>query len=168
MGVAKSKHHERPRELRRRVFLTARLRIDADWSDTAILNVSSRGLMIQSARPATPGTMIEVRRGDHVIVARVMWRDGRRLGLQADERLSVEEILSAGAARGLQLVASNGSRIERRRHRRDDHERSRMRGRNFEFVATIGVGAMFAVCAWGMAHQAFARPLATIEAALAG
>ena len=47
MGLAKRKLRERPRELRRRVILPARLRTGADWSDTCMLNISSRGLLIQ-------------------------------------------------------------------------------------------------------------------------
>ena len=168
MGLAKRKLRERPRELRRRVILPARLRTGADWSDTCILNISSRGLLIQSARPAQPGSEIEVRRGDYTIVARVMWRDGSRLGLQSDERVPVEEIMSASSAGTLQLVAADGNLVERRRRPRRDNERSRERGRMVEFAALVATATILAGCAWGMTHKALEAPFAKVEAALIG
>ena len=166
MGVASKKDSQRPRELRRRVILPARLRTGVDWSDTCILNISSRGLLIQSARPALPGSLVELRRGEHVILARVMWRDGSRLGLRSDDCVPVEEIMSVGAAECLRLVASEGSLIERRRAPRLDPHQARSQGRAVEFAATIVAAIIFAGGTWAMAHQALARPLATVQAAL--
>jgi hypothetical protein len=167
MGVAYRKRIERPRELRRRVVLPARLCAGADWSDTCILNVSSRGLMIHSSRPAFPGSVVELRRGEHVIVARVMWRDGARLGLQAEERVPVEEILSLSNTKSLQLAALGGALIERRKEPRLDPDGARSDGRWMEFLATIAAAAIFAGCAWSIAHQALAKPLAAAQVALA-
>src|SRR5215218_5584495 len=87
---------QRPRELRRRVVLPARLRTGAQWSDTCILNISSRGLMIHSGREAPRGSLVELRRGEHVIIARVAWRDGARVGLCSEDRVPIEEIMSVG------------------------------------------------------------------------
>src|SRR4029078_12325215 len=98
---------QRPRELRRRVVLPARMRMDSSWCDACILNISSRGLMIHVARGAPSGDTVELRRGDHVIVARVVWRDGSRAGLHSDDRLPVEQILSLSQAPALQLTAAD-------------------------------------------------------------
>ena len=95
-----------------------------------------------------------------------MWRDGSRLGLQSDNRVPVEEILSLGCSKSLQLVASEGALIERRKTPRVDADRSREQGRAFEFAAVIAATVVFASCAWGIAHQALARPLAAVQAAL--
>ena len=89
---------QRPREVRRRVVLPARLLTGVQWSDTCILNISSRGLMIHSGRVAPKGSVVELHRGDHVIVARVVWRDGARVGLQSTDRVPVEEIMSGEGA----------------------------------------------------------------------
>ena len=167
MRAANIKSDHRSRELRRRVVLPARIRTGAQWSDTCILNISSRGLLIHSAR-AVEGSMVELRRGEHVIVARVMWRDGARVGLRSDERLPVEEILSLSGSKALRLVASDGTRIERRRRPRPKSYDARLRGRAWEFlgVATIVLG--LALSSWIMVETAFAKPLALIGAALAG
>ncbi|HET7605530.1 MAG TPA: PilZ domain-containing protein [Sphingomicrobium sp.] len=154
---------QKPRELRRRVVIPARLRHGASWSDTCILNVSSRGLMIHSGRPIVEGTQVEVRRGDHVIVARVMWRDGGRAGLHAEERVPVEEIMTLGQSPSLQLTAGLGER--RKRPRPED--RRRLRGRAIEFAGVVTIAASLAGGALHMVEAAFARPLALVSAALA-
>ena len=158
----------RSRELRRRVVLPARLRSGAQWSDTCILNISSRGMMIHSGQPASTGTIVELRRGEHVILARVMWRDGGRIGLQSKERLPVEEILSLSQSKALRLVASSGTLVERRKHPRRSGEDARLRGRAFEFAGVLTIVASLTIGAWAMAEQAFARPLAIVEGAING
>jgi hypothetical protein len=122
--------------------------------------------MIHTGRAAPKGTIVELRRGEHVILARVMWRDGARLGLQSDERLPVEQIISVSQSKALQLVAADGAHIERRKKQRPGLVDARIRGRVLEF---IGVGAMvlcLALSVWAMAQQAFAKPLAALGAAL--
>lgn len=168
MLAARINFKERPRELRRRVVLPARLRAGAQWSDACILNISSRGLMIQSGRAGPTGSRVELRRGKHVIVARVVWRDGARAGLASDERLPVEDIMSVSQSSALQLVASDGMFVERRTKSRQKSVDSRLRGRTFEFVGVGAIALLLALGVWGMAQQALAAPLAKVEAALVG
>lgn len=137
------------------------------WTDACILNISSRGLMIQATRAANEGSIIELYRGDHMIVARVVWRSGMKAGLQAEERVPVEEIMSLSAAPNLQLTAGARPAYERRRRPRT-HEQSRQRGRAFEFASVALIGASLATGAYAMVEEAFARPLALIELALGG
>jgi hypothetical protein len=124
--------------------------------------------MIQSGRAGPEGTKVELRRGDHVIIARVVWRDGARAGLATDDRLPVEEIMSVGQAGALQLVAFNGTIVERRRLPRQKAGDARLRGRAFEFLGVGAIAVVLSLGIWGMAEQAFAAPLARIEAALGG
>jgi hypothetical protein len=157
-----SRGAQKPRELRRRVMMPARLRHGASWSDACILNISSRGLMIHTGRPMSQGTMVEVRRGDHAIVARVMWRDGARAGLQSEERVPIEEIVTVGQSPALQLTAAS---VDRRTQPRAE-DRGRSRGRAIEFAGVLAIGACVAGAALTMVEVAFARPLAIISAAL--
>jgi len=153
---------QKPRELRRRVVVPARLRHGAAWTDACILNISTRGLMIHTGRQITKGTRVEVRRGNHVIIARVMWRDGGRAGLRAEDRVPVEEIVTLGQSPILQLTAGP---VERRKHPRIQ-ERSRLRGRAMEFGAVIAIGACLAVAGLNMVQAAFALPFEMVSAAL--
>lgn len=140
---------------------------DASWSDACILNISSRGLMIHSGRSVREGSTIEIRRGAHVIVAKVMWRDGSRAGLQADDRLPVDEILTLGQEPALQLTAGR-STAERRRQPRRIHDDSRIRARLFEFAGVAVLAGVFAATLFSVVQQALTRPLLAVETALGG
>jgi len=142
----------------------ARLRHGVSWSDACILNVSSRGLMIHTGRPVARGAQVELRRGDHVIVARVVWREGGRAGLRSDDRLPIEDIVTLGKSPALQLTAANGERRKRAR----PEDRSRMQGRVIEFAGTLIVAASLAGAGFTMVEAAFARPLAVVASALGG
>jgi hypothetical protein len=144
------------------VVVSARLRHGTSWTDACILNISSRGLMIHTGRPIARGHEVELRRGAHVIVARVVWRDGARAGLQAEQRVPVEEIMTLGKSPSLQLTAVSG---ERRRNPRIE-DRSRLRGRTIEFAGVVIIAVSLAGAGLTMVQQAFARPLAVVEAAL--
>jgi hypothetical protein len=146
--------------------MPARLRSGSGWTDACILNISSRGLLIHSARAGPLGSTVELRRGDYVIVARVMWRDGARSGLLSAERLPVEEILTLSHGLSLQLTANDGKSVDRRQERR--HDESRRRGRGLEFWGISVFGAALAVATFSMVQQALSRPMAMIQAALGG
>jgi len=163
MALIRSAQAEKPRELRRRVVLPARMRLGASWSDTCILNVSSHGLMIHTGREVARGTQVELRRGDHIILARVVWRDGGRAGLQSEERVPIEDIVTIGQSSALQLTAVSG---ERRKEARPG-DRSRIRGRAFEFAGVLVAGISLAGGLLAMVEKAFAGPLALVSAALA-
>lgn len=156
-----------PPELRRWVVLPARMLLGSSWSDACILNISARGLLIQSGRSTPQGSVVELRRGDHVIVARVVWRLGLRAGLRAEGALPVEEILTLGQSPSLQLTASMRRAAERRQRARTEDE-SRHRARAFEFVSVVVIAACFGAMAFSMVERALARPMAFVEAALAG
>ena len=162
MSARSSPKLEKPRELRRRVVVPARLRHGTSWSDACILNISSRGLMIHTGRPIVQGTEVELRRGDHVIVARVVWRAGARAGLRAEDKLPIEEIVTLGKSPALQLTAARG---ERRKHPRPE-EASRARARSIEFAGVVIVAASLAGAGFTMVQSAFARPLAAVTQAL--
>ena len=120
--------------------------------------------MIHTGRPIRCGREVELRRGEHMIVARVVWRDGARAGLRCDERVPVEEIVMLGHAPALQLTATNG---ERRRHPRPEVS-SRLRGRAIEFAGLLAIIAALAGAGVSMVGAAFARPLAAVALALGG
>ena len=148
-------------------MLTARMRTASGWSDACILNVSSRGLLVHSARIPDSGSLVELRHQDCAIVARVVWREGAKGGLRADGRVPVEEILSLGASASLTLSAPRDAFVERRRRPRT-HEASRIRGRLMEFAGAVAIGGVLATGGAAMVQNAFAKPIAIVEAALGG
>ena len=148
------------------MLVPARLRDGASWSDACILNVSSRGLLIHSMGAGETGATIELRHRDCSIVARVMWRDGARAGLRAEDRVPVEEIMLLGHAHNLTLTASAPPNVERRKTPR--HEESRDRARAIEFASALVIAAVLSAGTLAMLESALARPLAAISAVLGG
>ena len=156
----------KPREIRRNVLLTARMRAGASWSDACILNISTRGLMVHAESSLPRGSYVEVRKGPHVIVWRVMWSEDRKLGLATQDDLSVDNIIDPAASAALQLAAAAYPAAERRARSRS-HETSRQRGRAFEFVCVAVLAASLSTAAFAMVQQTLARPLAEVRSALA-
>lgn len=164
MSGGRPSRNQKPRELRRRVIVPARLRHGATWSDTCILNVSSRGLLIHTGRPIRGGNEVELRRGEHMILARVVWRDGARAGLRSLERVPVEEIVLLGHAPASEVP---GNTADRRRHPRPQQS-SRLRGRAMEFAGVVGIVACLAAAGVTMVDAALARPLTFVTSTLDG
>lgn len=138
------------------------MRTDAGWGDACILNISSRGLLVHSGHASDRGSVVEVKRGEHVIRARVVWRDGARVGLRADERLSVEQILSRCDCAELRLTASQPHRCCQ------THDRSCSQSRLLEYLAFVVVAACVGATAFALVGEALAKPLASVRSALGG
>jgi hypothetical protein len=143
------------------------MRMDSAWSDACILNISSRGLLIHTTRSTPQGSIVELRRGDHVIVARVIWREGTRAGLSAEERLPVEEILSLGQSAAFAVSAPDYQPDERRARPRT-HEESRLASRTMEFASVAVIAMCLAGTVFALAEKALWKPMVHLEAALGG
>jgi hypothetical protein len=157
------------REERRKVMVKARMRNGASWHDVCIVNLSTRGLGIQAADPPARGSYLEICRGRHVIVARVMWSKGHRAGLKAQDSIFVDALVREAADPSPDAPKPAPRIAERRRAPRtaqQRHERSRVAGRMFEFACIGLVAGGLAVAAFGAVEQALARPMSRIEAAL--
>lgn len=155
----------RPRELRRRVLMPARLRSSGGWTDACILNISKRGLMIHSARTGPTGSLVELWRGDQVIKARVIWQDGARAGLQAEDPLPVDDILSLTASTALRLTAASHAPIAGQAWERRDRD-ERTQGRMIEYAGVVVIALAMAAASFDLIELAFARPMDLITDAL--
>ena len=157
------------REDRQKVMIKARMRSGVAWHDVCILNLSTRGLGIQTATPPQRGTYVEIRRGTHVVVARVMWAKGHRAGLHAQDAIFVRALMKAESAANDAAAAPAYPKVDRRRAPRavqQNHERSRLAARAMEF-ACFGIAAVaIGLTAFGTVEQALARPLTQVRAAL--
>ena len=102
--------------------------------------------------------------GRRVIVARVVWRKGVKAGLQSEERVPIEEIVSLAQSPGLQLTPRGRPAYERRRRPRTNRN-SRLRARALEFASVAIIGASLAGAAFGLIEQALGRPFAAAQSA---
>jgi hypothetical protein len=121
--------------------------------------------MIQSARLEPEGSLVELRRGAHVITAQIVWRDGSRAGVQAQDRVPIEDIILISGSQPIRLIASNGLLVERRRHRRLAAD-SRSASQFMQFVALVAVGILLAVVASFLVNEALSNSLGRVSEAL--
>ena len=168
-------HHNfvlRPREARRKVRIPVRMRAGSGWADTCMLDVSSRGLSLQGDVAPPQGSYIEVRRGSHVIVARVVWTADRRFGACTQDPIAVEALVGGKEAPGVRTIkAAAPAAAERRAAPRaltsaELHNKSRMAGRSLEFAFLLVAIASSAVLGEDVLREWFARPIAAVSAAL--
>ena len=168
MPYAKPQSSYRPRELRRRVIMPARLHSSSGWTDACILNVSSRGLMIHSARAGPQGSIVELRRGRHAIVACVVWRDGARVGLKTEERLAVEDLIRLNCASAMMVTAGQAQKRARGTPSQRRERNRRSLGRVIEYVEVALIACTLAATAFDVFERGLGTPMALIETALAG
>ena len=157
------------REPRRKVLIDARLRHERGWADARILDLSSRGLMARSPHAPARGTYVEICRGAHRIVARVIWVRGGRFGARSQDVIS----LDAPAGHDPALPGPANFNKDRRSTRREGrsaerHERSRRWSRRAEFLAVAALGCAAAFLAFDAVAATLSKPLAIIEARLGG
>jgi hypothetical protein len=160
----------RPREERRRVMISSRLRCGVQWRDALIVNISSRGAGLSAGSPPDPGSYVEIRRGAYLIVARVIWVNGVRFGVRTQDCVPVDSLIRQPDAVAVPLPGNDSSQAkERRRVSRpsaDAHERSRVFARTFEFAFIAALGASAAFAAFGTVRQALQQPLDAVHQAL--
>jgi hypothetical protein len=75
-------------------MIRARMRATDEWRDITICNVSSRGLMAKCAPPPAKGTYIEIGRGGVCVIGRVMWAQGARFGVRAQDRIDIPGLIA--------------------------------------------------------------------------
>lgn len=159
-----------PRETRRKVLIKARMRTASAWSDACILNISSQGLLLSVAAPLPRGTYIELHRGSHVIIGRVAWTKHHRLGVRAQDRLAIDDIIDQPNCGGSPAPATPALGFpDRRSYRRPSnrtHEQNRWRSQAAQFFVVVAFGALAAVMTFQTIGQAFAGAIADVETAL--
>lgn len=146
-----------PREQRLPALLPCHIRHGASAIPACIHNLSSHGLLVGSDGAPAPGTYVDIRRGRHVIIGRVVWRKGRIFGVRTQDRLDLAGLMAAPgdkAAPSGRSAASATARLasEGRLARQIEQSRRLATGLQF-FVLTlvaIGAGLFVAISAYGM------------------
>jgi len=159
------------REPRRKVMISARVRVAGIWGDACILDISTRGLLIQAAESPPRGTYLDIRRGQHAIVARVIWAEDRRFGVCTQDTLAVDAIIRQPDASTLQQAESAAAQpaADRRHSPRGTevrHEASRILSRTIEFSVVALFAGSLAVVAYSTVSQALWRPLAQLSSTM--
>lgn len=158
----------KPRENRIKVILPARMKDNRGWHDVRILNISSKGLMARSPAAPSRGSYLELRRGPHVIVARVVWSNGQQFGIESQSPLVPGDIIDETA--DLPTIGAGGcTRVDRRalpRSAERAHEESRWRARALEYLGILSLVAILAALALDVSQQAFAHSMKAVDNSL--
>ena len=154
------------REPRQKVILSARLRQAQGWSDGNILNVSSRGLLLHASMPPARGSYLEIRRGQCVIVGRVVWVDAGRFGVFTQDRLPIDALIASAA---VQRTHGEQSPLKDRRSapRSQDlewrYQKSHSQARITQFALTLIGGVLMALFVLKMVDDAVVSPMTALS-----
>lgn len=151
-------------------MIRARVRMDSCWSDACILNLSKRGMLVRAPQVPARGSYLEIRRGAHFIVARVVWSSPDRFGVHTQDPVPAEELIRDPDGPLPPAKPGEVGFSERRaqsRPREEKHEASRRKGRAMEFGVSIAIGAIGALLIGESIGGTFAVPLDLAQAALA-
>lgn len=150
------------------------MRCGAAWADTSIVNVSNRGMGLQTLRAPAPGSYIEIRKGPVCIVAQVVWTHGQRFGVRTQDDVDLGALSAKRPSGARSRPEDSGEaaaclqwkRIPKRHF--EIAERNRLLGRAAEFV-WIGLGAAAAsLLVVHAMHESLARASIRIVQGMAG
>lgn len=144
------------------------MKVGAGWDDTCILNISSSGLMLQSAHPPRRGSYLEIRRGALIIIAKVMWSESHRFGVKTQDALPIDAIVGDGAAPQHGEGMRVGERRSSPRAALPTEQRCRHGGRLMEYGFVIALGVASAGLVATEVHALLSAPVSQIAIALDG
>jgi hypothetical protein len=157
--------------MRRRVHVPARMRSGTNWTDICIKNMSANGLMAEAQTPPRRGTYVEIRRGQQVVIGRVIWADAERFGIRAQDPVSIDAIVREPRLASRPAQATDAAVVTERRRdpdrRResitDRAEQSRRRSAAFQFLMMVGLGALAATILGSEVYKVLSVPLRLIS-----
>jgi hypothetical protein len=161
----------RARQPRRQVHVAARMRSGTSWTDICIKNMSGRGLMAETEVPPRRGSYVEIRRGQQIIVGRIIWAEGNQFGIRSQDRIDVDAILNEPRlankpASATAAAATAERRRDPNRRRLEDiaarAEQSRRRSAAFQFLIVVGLGVLAATILATEVYKVLSVPLSTI------
>jgi hypothetical protein len=162
---------DKRQHLRRKVLIPARMKHGVGWSDVCIRDISSKGMLVQAGSPPGRGAYVEIRRGAHIIVAKVAWSQERQFGLTTQDLLPIDAIIqnpqggsfgrSAGAGPAVQVERRASARTTAQSHALSRHTSSLMQ---YGFMLVLALAG--AVAVMGFLRDAFTQSLGAVESAL--
>jgi len=164
---------DKRRHQRRKVLIPARLKQDSGWSDVCIRDISPKGLLVQAGSPPPRGAYVELRRGAHIIVAKVAWAKNQHFGLTSQDILPVDVLIQqpgvAGFGRSQATV--DGAHVEGRTARRAPSsqqaaDRSRRTSSLIQYVFALILALAAAMMLMEFVRDTLGRGVGKVEEAL--
>ena len=173
-----ARQYFKAREARQQVLIPCRLNSAGGWGDACIHNISSRGMMIASDATLSPGDYIDVRRGQQVVIGRIVWRRERFSGVRTQDVISIDALLKEPRLEQRPKRESDGERRQAPERLGCDRlameistarriERSQTISSRLQFGALCLFGLVAAIAIAMQVAQMLTNPVQHIEGALA-
>ena len=101
--ISSTRTTERRHEPRTRVLIRVTMKTEDQISSACIRNISQNGMMVQSALPPAIGTRVRLTSRDLRVEGSVIWRSGRRFGIQTGQSIS-KNLLQRVTATGDMMI----------------------------------------------------------------
>jgi hypothetical protein len=133
------------------------------WDDISILDISSRGMCLRGRQVPPRGAYVELRRGRHKIVARVVWAIDQKFGVVAQDLIVIDAVISDP-----DRAPTNPPAVERRANPRLETraDRSRFVARALQCTVFALIGVASALVAAGLVGDVLGTPLLAVSQAL--
>ncbi|AKH41659.1 hypothetical protein FHS61_002149 [Altererythrobacter atlanticus] len=82
------------RKERRLTALKAQMRIGEKLFEITVSNISETGLMAKMTEPPPAGTEVEILRRSARVRGSIVWSEGRRFGMKANEPIDLNSLLA--------------------------------------------------------------------------
>lgn len=139
------------------------MRNGSQREDVRIVDLSGGGLCLLGANSHRRGEYVELNRGNHSIVGRVVWATSQKLGLVAQDKIPIEALISDPNCL-IELSPAALSAVTMRNVKLQDS--SRFVALAIQTSALAFAGGCAALLAVSLVQDAFARPMHSIAAAL--
>ena len=170
-----SSRADKRRHQRRKVLIPARLKQDSGWSDVCIRDVSPRGLLVQGGSPPPRGAYVEVRRGAHIIIAKVAWAKDHQFGVTTQDILPVDALIQqpGTAAFGRSQATADGAQLGKPSAPRSTSthqaaDRSRRTSSVIQYAFALVLALAAAITLMEFVRDALGRSVGKVEEALEG
>ncbi|MEA3390401.1 PilZ domain-containing protein [Sphingobium sp. CCH11-B1] len=156
------------REPRVLTSIPARMRLEDQWLDVKIMNLSLHGMMLRMARAPSRGSYIEVRRASSVIVGRVVWSKDGQCGVRAQDEIDMATLANAPVqvAAPVWKAGDADRRADRRRYVDQSEERSRLVARRLQFAALTLFVLLASAAILKIISDSFVQAIARVADAL--
>lgn len=84
-------------ESRAKASIPAQIFVTRKPADAVIMNISSRGVMLQTSQSLQVGNIVDIRRGTQSLVGTVRWVRGQQAGVRLQGRIVVQAYLRGDA-----------------------------------------------------------------------
>lgn len=161
---------DKRKEDRVKVLLRVRMRAGGLPTDACIRDISSRGLLVQTAAPPSRGTTIELNGPFRPIVARVVWTSDGRFGVRTQDIIDVSALLSGKLDRrqGGERRSVPRSAPDRRADALNGASISHRLGGWMQFIAVAVIGGGIGIGLAKIAYETMSTPSIAIQRAFDG